>query len=88
MSDEAVTENVEKSRFELKVGGKTAVAEYRVQDDRLVLTHTEVPPEMEGMGIGSRLARGVFAVLRASGRKPVLACEFMASYAENHPEVM
>ena len=62
------------------------LAEYRLQDGRLVLTHTEVPDALEGQGVGSRLAQGVFEALRASGRRAVPLCPFMARLAEKHPE--
>ena len=84
--DRDVVERPESSRFELDVGGDLAIAEYRLQDGRLVLTHTEVPDALEGQGVGSRLAQGVFEALRASGRRAVPLCPFMARFAEKHPE--
>lgn len=81
-----VTENPREHRFELNLDGATAVAEYRVEQDHVVLTHTEVPEELSGRGVGSKLAQGVFEALRGSGRKAVLQCSFMASYAQRHPE--
>ena len=84
-----VVENPERHRFELAIGGsdEIAAAYYRIDDDgNLVLTHTEVPSEFSGQGIGSRLARGVFEMIRASGRKAVLKCPFMAAFYSRHPE--
>ena len=81
-----VVERPEMSRFELDVGGDLAIAEYRHEGERLVLTHTEVPDSLEGQGVGSRLAQGVFEILRDSGRKAAPLCPFMARYAEKHPE--
>ena len=81
-----VTENPEKHRFELSLDGALAIAEYRAGDGPLVLTHTEVPEELSGRGVGSKLAQGVFEALRATGRKAVLECTFMAGYAQRHPE--
>lgn len=85
MSNE-VHDNPALSRFELAVDGHLAVAEYDRSGDRLVLTHTEVPEALAGHGVGSRLARGVLELLRRDGRKAVLACDFMAAYAQKHPE--
>jgi predicted GNAT family acetyltransferase len=50
------------------------------------LTHTEVPQELSGRGIGSRLARGVLDDIRAAGLKVVAKCPFMAGYIGKHPE--
>ena len=82
-----VTENPARHRFELPLGGGAiALAYYSMVDGQLVLTHTEVPEEFSGQGIGSRLARGVFDLLRQSGRKAVLKCPFMGHFFATHPE--
>jgi len=49
-----VIDNQAESRFELKVDGRLAELRYRRNARRLVI-HTEVPPELEGGGIGGRL---------------------------------
>ena len=84
-----VIENAERHRFELAIDGsdEIAAAYYRVDSNgHLVLTHTEVPSEFSGHGIGSRLAHGTFDLIRASGRKAVLRCPFMAAFYSRHPE--
>lgn len=82
-----VRDNPEQHRFELPIeGDDIAAAYYRVDGDRVILTHTEVPFEYSGQGIGSRLARGVFDAIRASGRKAVLKCSFMGAFYARHPE--
>ena len=83
-----VIENPERHRFELAIDGseEIAAAYYRIDDNgNLVLTHTEVPSEFSGQGIGSRLARGTFDLIRASGRKAVLRCPFMAAFYARNP---
>jgi predicted GNAT family acetyltransferase len=78
-----VVENPERHRFELAIDGSDEVAGayYRLDDNgNLVLTHTEVPSEFSGRGIGSRLAQGTFDLIRASGRKAVLRCPFLAAF--------
>ena len=82
-----VRENARQHRFELPIKGDAmALAYYTVEDGRVVLTHTEVPAEFSGQGIASRLARGIFELLRGSGRKAVLKCPFMGEYFARHPE--
>lgn len=82
-----VIDNPGQHRFELAVGGTLAIAEYRQEGDTLVLTHTEVPRELSGQGVGSKLAAGVFDAIRASGHRVVPRCPFMAAYVERHPEL-
>jgi predicted GNAT family acetyltransferase len=81
-----VADNPRKKRFELPVGDALAVAYYKDENGRIVLLHTEVPQELSGRGIGSKLARGVFEALRARGGRVVAKCPFMAAYAGRHPE--
>lgn len=83
--DAKVQENRQLNRFELPISqGLVAAAYYRVEDDRIVLFHTEVPSEYAGRGIGSRLAQGIFDLLRTSGRKAILRCPFMSRFFANH----
>ena len=82
-----VRENPTLHRFELPLGGGAmAAAYYSMVDGHLVLTHTEVPEEFSGQGIGTRLAQGVFDLLRRSGRKAVLKCPFMGHFFATHPD--
>ena len=83
-----VRDNPAEHRFELAIDGsqEIAAAYYGIGRDHFILTHTIVPERFSGQGIGSALARGVFDGLRASGRKAVLRCPFMAAYYARHPE--
>ena len=84
-----VIDNPAEHRFELPIDGSEgdiAAAYYRVEGERLILIHTEVPQQFSGQGIGSQLARGVFDAIRATGRKVVLRCSFMGAYYARHPE--
>ncbi|MEP9375186.1 GNAT family N-acetyltransferase [Aquabacter sp. CN5-332] len=81
-----VIDNPAESRFEMPVGDEIAVAYYVIEDGRVVLTHTEVPQALSGQGIGSKLAKGVFEKIHASGRRAIAKCPFMAAYASRHPE--
>jgi predicted GNAT family acetyltransferase len=83
---DGVVDNAAQSRFELDVGDGVAVGYYEIDGDRITLLHTEVPQELSGRGIGSRLAKGVFETLRGRGLGVVAKCPFMASYAVRHPE--
>ncbi|WP_315927979.1 GNAT family N-acetyltransferase [Mesorhizobium sp. SP-1A] len=86
--EEKIVDNHSMNRFELPVGDATAVAYYRIENGRVVLVHTEVPQELSGQGIGTRLAKGVFEAIRASGRRVIAKCPFMAAFASRHPEYL
>ena len=66
-----VVDNPSQHRFEMAIGDALAVAHYETEGGRVVLLHTEVPPELAGQGIGSKLARGVFETLRGRGARVV-----------------
>ena len=73
-------------RFEIDLGDSVAAAYYRIEGDRFVLTHTEVPFEHSGRGVGSRLAEAVLEEIRDRGAKAVLKCPFFSRYLARHPE--
>ena len=85
-SSAAVRDNKAASRYELAVGGDVAIAVYQQRGDVIAFTHTEVPPELEGHGVGSTLIKGALADVRARGLAVIPACEFVAAYLERHPE--
>jgi uncharacterized protein len=83
---DTVRDNTDLSRFELDHDGRTAVAYYQLSPGVITFRHTEVPPEMSGHGIGSRLVQGALEAARARGLKVVPKCPFVAAYMAKHPE--
>ncbi|HEX7919336.1 MAG TPA: GNAT family N-acetyltransferase [Bradyrhizobium sp.] len=83
---EAFSDNPAQSRFELSVDGATAFVVYRKTPDTITLIHTEVPPELGGRGIGSKLARATLDAVRAQHIKLVVKCEFIQGFMTKHPE--
>ncbi len=81
-----VIDNSADRQFELVVDGETALAAYRLDGDRIVFTHTEVPVALEGQGVGSRLVAGALASIREQGLKVVPLCSFVRHYIETHAE--
>jgi uncharacterized protein len=82
----AVRDNAALHRFELEVDGHTAVSYYRPSPGVITFTHTEVPPELGGRGIGSTLLKGALELVRAQGLKVVSQCPFVTAYLGKHPE--
>jgi predicted GNAT family acetyltransferase len=81
-----VRDNKAQHRFEMSIGGDTAVAYYSLTPGVVTFTHTEVPAALRGQGIASRLMRGVLETVRAEGLKVVPRCSFVAAYMNRHPE--
>lgn len=82
----AVRNNTRSHRYELEVDGSLAKAWYRENGDVITFTHTDVPKELSGRGVGSELARGALDAVRAAGQKVVALCPFIASYMKRHHE--
>jgi len=82
----SVTHNAARHRFESATEAGTAIAEYVRDDDTITFTHTQVPSELEGMGIGSSLARAALEHARDEGLQVVPRCPFIAAYIQEHDE--
>jgi len=82
-----ITNNEAESRFEASSLEGLAYLRYRVlRNGTFVLVHTEVPPQLEGRGIGSRLARAVLDLARGRGVKVIVLCPYVTAFIERHPE--
>jgi len=75
------------SRFELRVHGQTCIAQYRLVDGVMWLTHTETPPALQGRGFAARVVRAAFDHARAHGLKVRPACSYVRTYLRRHPEM-
>lgn len=78
----------DKERFEARTpGGELAgFVTYQLTGRIVVYTHTEVLPEFEGQGIGSRLARAVMDDARQRERTVVPICPYIAGWLDKHTE--
>jgi predicted GNAT family acetyltransferase len=81
-----VRHNAAASRFEALVDGHLAVADYALQENRMIFTHTFVPPELRGRGIAEKLVRPALEWARAEQRVVVPACSYVAAFIERHRE--
>ena len=81
-----ISENKERKRFEAVVDGKTAFIEYIRAEDKVYLTHTEVPKELEGKGVASAMAKQVLQQIKSESLFLVPLCPFIAAYLKRHPE--
>lgn len=81
-----VRHNRTASCFETEVDGHRAVAEYRLEGERMIFTHTFVPPELRGRGLAEKLVRPALAWAREERRRVVPACSYVAVFIERNPE--
>jgi uncharacterized protein len=76
----------ERSRFEALVQGQLCIAQYRLIDGVMWLTHTETPPQLRGLGLAARVVQAALDHARAHGLKVRPACSYVHSYMRRHPE--
>ncbi len=82
-----VKHDLENNRFEVQVDSYTAKLIYRLQANNTILfTHTGVPPELEGRGIGSLLVKTGLEYARNNKLKVESLCWFVSGYMQRHPE--
>ncbi|HEX8214486.1 MAG TPA: GNAT family N-acetyltransferase [Allosphingosinicella sp.] len=82
-----IENNEAAGQYELSTDAGTALAAYRVEGNIVSFTHTEVPAEMEGQGVGTRLVAGALEDVRARGMKAAPLCSFVRRYMETHKDV-
>jgi predicted GNAT family acetyltransferase len=81
-----VTNNVAEGQFEAKTAHGLARLRYVRRGDVLDLTHTSVPQDAEGRGVGTLLARAALEHAKAQGLKVIPSCPFVHAYVRKHPE--
>ena len=85
--ESTVRHNPAASRFEVRVGTQLAVADYLLEEGRIVFTHTYVPTALRGQGIAEKLVRAGLAFAAADKRKVVPQCSYVESLIQRHKEL-
>lgn len=88
VKDYAFRNNTRAKRYELDLdNGYIALIDYFVTPaGDVALTHTEVPYEFEGIGIGTELVGRCLNDIREQGVGVIPQCGFVASYIRKNPQ--
>lgn len=82
-----VTEDAERERFELTVGGSVVGSlSYRARPGLVALLSTEVDDSHEGEGHGSELARCALDSARERDAQVLPFCSFVSEWISRHPD--
>jgi predicted GNAT family acetyltransferase len=73
-------------RFTTEVEGHRAVLDYRLSDHVMTITHTGVPPAIDGRGIAAELMRAALVAARAAVWTVNPACSYAAAYLRRHAD--
>jgi uncharacterized protein len=74
--------------FHATVEGLRCVVDYQLRDGVMWVTHTGVPPALEGRGIAAALVKQALAWADAMGLKVVPQCSYVRVYMRRHPETL
>jgi predicted GNAT family acetyltransferase len=81
-----VVHNATARRFEITLDSKTAYSKYLLAGGKIIIDHTEVPEELEGRGLASRIVSAALDYARAQNLKVLPICPFAKSYIGRHLE--
>ncbi len=63
-----------------------AFIDYRRTNGIVTMIHAEVPPALQGRGMGAELVRGALDLVSAGGETVIPRCSFVAAYIKRHRE--
>lgn len=87
MDDYELIDNTENHQYEFHIGKLVPKIEYiKSKNGEIYLTHTEVPVQLEGKGVGSQLVEKVLKDIEQQGLRLVPLCPFVAGYIKKHPD--
>ncbi len=84
--EDIIKHNENEFRFELEKEELIAYVQYKIHGKDMLFTHTIVPKELEGKGIGSTLVKHALDYALVNNYKIVPICPFVKVYVERHPE--
>lgn len=82
----AVIDDKAHHRFELEVDGHVATEHYKLDGNVITFEHTEVPTELGGKGVGSKLVQGALDQVRGAGLRLIPQCPFVKAWIDKHPD--
>lgn len=71
----------ENKQFKLEINGEIAKVDYELCDNKMYLTHTEVPYNLRGKGIGKILVEKTFIQLTQESYKIIAICTYIKAIA-------
>ncbi len=86
LNDVQVVHNEADSQFEATVQGQRSELSYTRDGNRILFTHTGVPPALRGRGIAGKMAHAALEYTRENNLVAVPRCSYMVSYIRRHPE--
>lgn len=81
-----IEQNTDRQRFQWIEDDALSLLDYRLENNILSLTHTEVPPALSGRGIAADLTKFALDTARSNGWQVHPVCSYTQAYIVRHPE--
>lgn len=86
VADLAIRHDATQPGFDCEVDGLRCLIDYHLVGSVMHITHTEVPPALEGRGIAAALVRFALAHAREHGLTVNPLCSYVRIYMQRHAE--
>ncbi len=84
--DLEIRHDTQARQFYCTVENLRCLIDYRLDGDVMSITHTLVPPALEGRGIAAQLTRHALETAKNQHWKVLPLCSYAAAYIRRHPE--
>lgn len=74
------------NQFELHINNRVAFIEYHREGDKIFMTHTEAPKELQGTGAAQELVKKALEYSKENNLTVVPSCSYVAKYIDRNPE--
>jgi len=71
--------------FEMMINGHRAFIDYMTKGEKMYLIHTEVPQQLEGLGIAAAMVEKALQFIEDNNLKLVPLCPYVQHYLKRHP---
>jgi len=77
-----IIHDIENQQYIININGEIAKVEYSLNDSIMSLTHSEVPYNLRGKGLGKVLVEKAFEKLNNEGHNAVAVCSYIKAIAK------
>jgi predicted GNAT family acetyltransferase len=81
-----VDHNLAAQQFELRVGSMICLLQYRLNNGKMIVYHTEVPPPIQNRGLAERMTKAALEFARGEKLKVEPRCPYTARFLRRHRE--
>jgi len=81
-----VVHNLPEQQFELHLGGKLCLLQYRIAGAKMIIFRTDVPESIQNRGLAARMTAAALDFAREQNLKVEPRCPYTAAYFRKHRE--